>query len=262
MDKATPATLTEFKDAIASSIISIESTWSVEFRTYRSQVKKKIDTNNNYNNNLNDNTTNKEAAQNESERNNVLYSLLFPQKEKNVLIKNKIAIVTTTSLDVDSENSSTTGTSNNVRKLIDSSSSVWYPEPIDNIISNKLSNMWTQRQLIKGDTGESFITQDGLLIKCCNLSSSFGFKGLLIELKEIPKTTNPTSTTTTTSVNDNSNYTFCVKTILDILKTIGMKNYKISNDTLNEDMVPSTDYNTNENTELCNLAYQYVNVLD
>lgn len=249
MDKATPATLIEFKDAVSSSIISIESNWTLEFRTYRSQVKKKV-------NNSNNNSTNKEEEQNESERNNVLYSLAFPQRKKNVLIKNKIAIVTTTSLDVDNEN--TNPNTNSVRRLIDSSSSAWYPEPIDNIISNKLSNMWIQRQLIKGDAGESFITQDGLLIKCCNLFSSFGFKGLLIELKEAPSANNAHTAT----IANNSHFTICVKTILDILKTIGIKTYKMSNDTLNKDAMSPTGSNIDENTELCNLAYQYVNVLD
>lgn len=255
MDKATPATLTEFKDAVSSSIISIESNWALEFRTYRSQVKKKLNNNNN-NSNVNDSNTNIEEEQNESDRNNVLYSLSFPQKKKNVLIKNGIAIVTTTSFDVDNENTDS-GTSN-VRKLIDSSSSVWYPEQIDNIISNKLSNMWIQRQLIKGDAGESFITQDGLLIKCCNLFSSFGFKGLLIELKEAPLA----NTIHTTSIDDNSHFTFCVKAILDILKTIGIKTYKISKDTLNKDTMSPINSNRDENAELCDLAYQYVNVLD
>lgn len=233
IDKATPATLVEFKDAVSSSILSIEPSWSIEFRTYRSQIKKRIT------------ATNTE----EENRHKVLYSISFLQQQRSVLLKNGIGIVTTTKID------------DNSRKLIDSSSSVWYPDSMDTIISNKLSNMWVQRQLVKGDAGESFITRDGLLIKCCNLFSSFGFKGLIIELREQDKDDDENNNNTNNNSCHGENFNICVKSIIDLLESIGITNYKTSNEVLRRDET-TTSQPENENTHLCDLAYQYVTVLD
>lgn len=226
--------MVEFKDAVSSSILSIESSWSLEFRTYRSQIKKRVM------------STGNGIESEEENRHKVLYSIGFPQQQRSVLLKNGVGIVTTTKID---ENS---------RKLIDSSSSVWYPESMDTIISNKLSNMWVQRQLVKGDAGESFITRDGLLIKCCNLFSSFGFKGLIIELREQEQEEEEVATALKVD-----HFDVCVKSIIDILQTMGITNYKTSRDVLKRDeTVTTTTQTTNENTQLCDLAYQYVKVLD
>lgn len=191
----------------------------------------------------------KEKEVEEEDRSKVLYSISFPQQQRNVLLKNGIAMVTTTKIDSDDTDD------NSSQRLIDSSSSVWYPEPMDTIFNNKLSNMWLQRQLIKGDAGESFTTRDGLLIKCCNLFSSFGFKGLLIELRE--NGLNGASTV------NNDDFGIYVKSITDILETMGISNYKTSNAVLmKQDQFTTPTSRTNKNTELCDLAYQYVNVLD
>lgn len=193
------------------------------------------------------NDGNNGSESDEENRHKVLYSISFPQQQRSVLLKNGMGIVTTTKIDGHS------------RKLIDSGSSVWYPDSMDTIISNKLSNMWVQRQLVKGDAGESFVTRDGLLIKCCNLFSSFGFKGLIIELRE-HKQEGEEEDGTTLNVD---HFDVCVKSIIDILQSMGITKYKTSRDVLKRDeTVTTTTQATNENTQLCDLAFQYVNVLD
>ena len=39
MERATPATLTELKDALSNSILSVRDPWSIDFRTYRCSIK-------------------------------------------------------------------------------------------------------------------------------------------------------------------------------------------------------------------------------
>lgn len=181
-----------------------------------------------------------EKESGEEDKRRVLYSISFPQQQRSILLKNGIGIVTTMSTQA--------GEKQEIKNLIDSGSSVWYPESMDNIIGNKLSNMWVQRQLITGDAGESFTTRDGLIIKCCNLFSSFGFKGLIIELKqqEQPDGKKP----------HDDEFDVCVDSIVDVLKTTGITQYKISR------AAQEQATKKNDNSELYELAYQYVNALE
>lgn len=124
------------------------------------------------------------------------------------------------------------------RNLQGNVSSTNSPEPFDQILSSKLSNIWNQRQVIKGEAGETFETTD-TLVRAVNLFSYTGFKGLLIEL---------------TSPEDCSAEDFdkSVQRMQTMLDGIGAKDIRLSQDNLN----PSNcDY-------ISDLAYQYTRVLE
>lgn len=178
--------------------------WYVEFKTYRCLIK-----------NL------------PIEMSRVMYSVLFSHHEKRtVLLQNNHAIITTSNYnDIPSDliyNGCSSGTS----------------EPIDNVLSTKLSNIWSQRQGIRGDAGETLKTTD-LLIRSVNLFSSTGFKGLLIELESIDDVSPEEFETST-------------QRIRNILNEIDSKDIKYSNDILN----PS------KRNDISDLAYQYASVLE
>ena len=112
------------------------------------------------------------------------------------------------------------------------------PEPIDVILSTKLSNIWSQRQSIKGEAGETFETTD-LIVRAVNLFSSAGFKGLLIEL-------------TSNEGASQEEFEQKLENIRSILEGLSMKETRISYEQLDS---PKTEY-------LCDLAYQYVRLLN
>lgn len=204
MEKATPGTLTEFKDILSNTLLSFLEPWSVEFRTYRCLIK-----------NL------------PPETSRLMYSITFQHFDKTtVLIKNKYSMVTTCS------------PSEIPKDLLGNVSSTNNPEHIDQILSSKLSNIWNQRQVIKGEAGETFETTD-TLVRAVNLFSYTGFKGLLIELIS--------SEDATAEDFDNS-----VQRMRVMLEEIGVKDVKISQENLN----PSN------NDYISDLAYQYTRVLE
>ncbi|QID88025.1 mediator of RNA polymerase II transcription subunit [Saccharomyces pastorianus] len=122
--------------------------------------------------------------------------------------------------------------------LVFNGSSTGVPESIDSILSSKLSNIWLQRQLIKGDAGETLL-MDGLTVRLVNLFSSTGFKGLLIELQA-------------GTSNEAANFEAKIADIEAHLSEIQVKDYKTSSDSLTPD---SDNY-------ICDLAYQYVRALE
>lgn len=203
-ERASPGTLTEFKDALSDTLLSFLEPWSVDFRTYRCLVK-----------NL------------PPDASKLMCSITFSHDEKRtVLIKNKLSLITAS-------------TPNDIPKaLLSNGCCTGAIESIDTILSTKLSNMWTQRQSIKGEAGETFETTD-LLVRAINLFSYTGFKGLLIEL---------------TSSRDISKDDFEAKvgSIRSLLQGIGMKDTKFSDERLD----PS------ESNYISDLAYQYVRVLE
>ena len=92
-----------------------------------------------------------------------------------------------------------------------------------------------QRQLIKGDAGETLIL-DGLTVRLVNLFSSTGFKGLLIELQ----------------ADEEGEFKAKVAGIEACLTGIHAKDYKTSSDSLSPEA----------QNEICDLAYQYVCALE
>ncbi|EDO17687.1 hypothetical protein Kpol_1004p64 [Vanderwaltozyma polyspora DSM 70294] len=204
LERATPGTLTEFKDALSNMLSSILDPWSVEFKTYRCSIK-----------NLPEGSS------------KVMHSVSFSHHDKrSILIQNKNAIITTSN-SKDIPNS-----------LIFNGCSTGTAEPIDSILSTKLSNIWSQRQGIRGDAGETLKTAE-LLVRAVNLFSSTGFKGLLIELE---------------SIEDISEDEFMksLQNIRSILNDINSKDFKVSTDQLYPD----------KQNYLGDLAYQYVRVLE
>lgn len=204
IERASPATLTDFKDALSDSLLAFLEPWSVDFRTYRCLIK-----------NLPEGTS------------KLMCSITFSHHEKRtVLIKDKTALVTTSARhDVPKD-------------LVANVCCAGTPESIDNILASRLSNIWTQRQSIKGEAGETFETT-GMLVRAANLFSYTGFKGLLIEL---------TSNENATSEQFRAN----VERIRNLLQGIGMKDAKISGELLD----PS------KSNYISDLAYQYVRVLE
>ncbi|GAV56154.1 hypothetical protein ZYGR_0BA00600 [Zygosaccharomyces rouxii] len=204
VEKATPGTLTEFKDILSNTLLSLLEPWSVEFRTYRCLIK-----------NL------------PPEASRLMYSITFQHHDrKTILIKNKLSMITTSS------------PSEVPKDLIGNVSSTNSPEPFDQILSSKLSNIWNQRQVIKGEAGETFETTD-TLVRAVNLFSYTGFKGLLIEL------TSPEGATA-------EEFDKSVQRMRTMLEGIGAKDVKLSQENLN----PSNcDY-------ISDLAYQYTRVLE
>lgn len=203
-EKASPATLTDFKDVLSDTLLNFLEGWSVEFRTYRCQIK-----------NL------------PSDASKLMCSITFSHHEKRtVLIKNKLAIITaSTSIDVP-------------KALVTNGCCAGTPESIDSILSTRLSNIWTHRQSIKGEAGETFQTT-GLLVRAVNLFTYTGFKGLLIEI---------TSTENSTT----EEFAEKVESIRKMLRGIGVMDVKVSDEFLD----PS------ESNYICDLAYQYVRVLE
>ena len=133
-----------------------------------------------------------------------------------------------------------------IQDLIENDCSTGFPESLDTLLGNKLTNMWEQRQMLRGDAGETFRTMT-CIIRCINLFSSTGFKGLIIEIESIG---NETGEIFNNKIND----------IKDLLKEISITEYQLSQDTLTE----QTEMNSIESDtdNLCNLAYQYVRVLE
>ncbi|CCF60108.1 hypothetical protein KAFR_0J00400 [Kazachstania africana CBS 2517] len=200
IERATLATLSEFKDVLANILLSIGESWSVEVRPYRARI----------------------STTESSDFGKLMYSITFPSHDqKTVIIKDqKFALVTTSNV------------KNVSNDLLENNCTSGFIDSMDSILTNKLSNIWDQRQLIRGESGETFITKLKSTIKAINLFSSTGFKGLLIEID-------------TTHADE-------VQEVKDILKNIGIKDYQICQDSMDE---------TNPNY-ICDLAYQYVKVLE
>lgn len=223
IERATPATLTNFKDALANDLLSTEGTCSLEFRTYRTQIK-------NYS---------------EDSQSKLLYTMNFSHHDENtIMIKNKLGFLLSSDISIGSKITD----DNRVQNLVENDCSTGYPESLDILLGNKLTNMWEQRQILRGDAGETFKTMN-CLIRCINLFSSTGFKGLVIEVEDT--TTNCTNETFTSRINE----------IKELLNEIAIKEYQISQDTLNGDDV-GNNVNPSQTDYLCNLAYQYVRVLE
>lgn len=194
----------EFKDALSSTLLSVLDSWNVDFKTYRYQVKN--------------------IPPGESK---LMCSITFSHHDKKtVLIKNNVCMVTTATLNDKSSSLLSNGCCGDT------------PEPIDAILSTKLSNIWSQRQSIKGEAGETFQTTD-LIVRAINLFSSTGFKGLLIEI---------------TSNEDATEEEFAEKlvSLQSLLKDIEVKDMRISDERL---YFSGNDY-------ICDLAHQYVRVLN
>ncbi|AJU27137.1 Srb2p [Saccharomyces cerevisiae YJM270] len=201
VERATPATLTELKDALSNSILSVRDPWSIDFRTYRCSIK-----------NL------------PADVSKLMYSITFHHHgRQTVLIKDNSAMVTTAAA------------ADIPPALVFNGSSTGVPESMDTILSSKLSNIWMQRQLIKGDAGETLIL-DGLTVRLVNLFSSTGFKGLLIELQ----------------ADEAGEFETKIAGIEGHLAEIRAKDYKTSSDSLGPDT----------SNEICDLAYQYVRALE
>lgn len=213
MERAAPSTLIDFRDSLANVLLSLEDTWSVEFRTYRTQIVNYSDQNS-----------------------KLMYSINFSHHGNNtVMVKNGMGILTSSDVN-----------NSKVQNLIENDCSTGFPDTFDALITNKLTNMWEQRQILKGDAGETFKTMT-CIIRCVNLFSSTGFKGLVIEIEDTA-----TQPSKTQQEFDNK-----IDTVKELLNGISIKEFQISQDTLDThlDDTAGLDY-------LCNLAYQYVRVLE
>lgn len=156
----------------------------------------------------------------------LMHSITFTHRDnRTVTIKNKSAIITTSGSNVP-EQLTSNGCSTNA------------PEPFDNLLQTKLSNLWTQRQSIKGEFGSTYRTTE-LVVRATNVFSYGGFKGLLLELE---------------CVDDVSLEEFeqRVDHIRAFLKEISIVDMKISM----QRMAPTKP------NFLCDLAYQYVKALE
>lgn len=195
IERATPGTLTEFKDLLAKQLLEVKETWSLDYRTYRSQVRDSED------------------------RNTLLYSLTFSHHDRRtVLMRGGSGLV----LGGTTDNNNTT-----VPPQLQTCST-GYSEPVDQLLNSKLSNMWTQRQVVRGDAGESLLVTGDVMVRIVNLFSSTGFKGLLIEV-------------------DGGS----VDTVLGLLKEMNVVDYKVAQ----ED-------NTSDNDATYKLAELYIKVLE
>lgn len=143
-----------------------------------------------------------------------------------MIIKNKSAVVTSSPA------------ADPPQQLTFNSCSTGAPESFDTILTTKLSNLWTQRQSIKGDFGSTFLTTD-LIIRATNVFSYGGFKGLLIELE----------------CNDGasiSDFEKRIERVRSHLYGISLREIKICRDVMD----------TTKPNFLCDLAYQYIKVLE
>lgn len=154
-----------------------------------------------------------------------MYSLHLSHHKKTLLVKNNNVIITTIN-------------QNDIPfDLIFNGCNSGTPSSIDNFLSNKLSNMWSSRQNIKGEGGESILTMN-LVIRMVNLFTNTGFKGMLLEIE---------------AVDDNleeEKFNECLEKINSILIDINIKDAKIG-------MNSGTESNP-----LCVLGNQYVEALE
>lgn len=184
----------------------MQEPWSIDFRTYRCSIK-----------NL------------PAHISKLMYSITFHHHARQtVLIKDKSAMVTTAAA------------ADIPPALVFNGSSTGVPESIDSILSSKLSNIWLQRQLIKGDAGETLL-MDGLTVRLVNLFSSTGFKGLLIELQA-------------GAPHEAAVFEAKIADIEAHLSEIHVKDFKTSSDSL----TPGSE----SDNYICDLAYQYVRALE
>ena len=147
IEKTTPSSITAFHDILSNDLLSVQEKWSFEFKTFRTTVKN--------------------VPTNDSK---LMHSITFTHRDnRTVTIKNKSAIITTSGSNVP-EQLTSNGCSTNA------------PEPFDNLLQTKLSNLWTQRQSIKGEFGSTYRTTE-LVVRATNVFSYGGFKGLLLELE-------------------------------------------------------------------------------
>lgn len=149
IERATPGTLTELKDLLAKQLLEVKEPWSLDYRTYRSQVRDSQD------------------------RDNLLYSLtLSHHSRRTVLMRGGSGFV----LGGTTDSSATT-----VPQQLQTCST-GFSESVDQLLNSKLSNMWTQRQVVRGDAGDSLLITGDVTVRIVNLFSSTGFKGLLVEV--------------------------------------------------------------------------------
>lgn len=145
VEKCTPSTITQLQDVLSTDLISMGDKWSFELKTFRTSAK-----------NTDPNDT------------KVMHTVQLSHKNnETVTIKNQSAIITPTYV---------------TKALYDNGCVFGTPEPFDYMLSNKLSNIWTQRQSIKGEFGVSYQTAD-LSIRVNNAFSYSGFQGLILELE-------------------------------------------------------------------------------
>ncbi|SCV05569.1 LANO_0H10374g1_1 [Lachancea nothofagi CBS 11611] len=204
VEKSAPATITELHDILSNDLISVKEKWSFEFKTFRLTVKN---------------------LPPESPR--LMHSITFSHRDnKSVIVKNKSAIVT----------SAMPGSIPAALTLNGCSSASC--ESFDHLLTSKLSNLWTQRQTIKGDFGSTYQTSE-LTIRATNVFSYGGFKGLLIELEceeQIP----------------DSEFDQRINRIRNYLRDMSIEDYKICSDIMDPQ----------RRNFLCDLAQQYVKVLE
>ena len=217
VERATPATLTDFKDSLANVLLSVEDGWSMEFRTYRTQIK---------------NYPGDSGAK-------LMYSLNFSfERELSVMVKGQTALLLSSDAAAGALSADP-----RVQRLVDSDCSTGFPESFDNLLSSKLSNMWEQRQVLRGDAGESFRTM-GYLVRCINVFSSTGFKGLAIQVEQ-------------DAGDDEAQLQDRIDEVKELLRGISITEFKVSSDRLTSS---ATKHSPND--YLCDLAHQYVRVME
>ncbi|CUS23714.1 LAQU0S11e02608g1_1 [Lachancea quebecensis] len=203
-EKATPASITEFHDILSNDLVSIKEKWSFEFKTYRLTVKN--------------------LPQGSSK---LMHVITFTNRDnQSVIIKNNSAIITSSATEAVQSSLTLNGCSTGTL------------DTFDNLLVSKLSNLWTQRQNIKGDFGSTFKTTE-LTVRATNVFSYGGFKGLLIELE------------CEDGVSD-KDFDQRVMKIRHLLDEMSIGEYRVCSSSMDP-----KNYNF-----ICDLAFQYVKVLE
>lgn len=154
-----------------------------------------------------------------------MHTLTMSHKNnQTVTIKNQSAILTPTHVP---------------KALYDNEFIFGIPESFDYILLNKLSNIWTQRQSIKGELGVSYQTSD-LVIRVNNAFSYSGFQGLLLELESHENQT-PEA------------FEKSVIRVRALLNEMGLNDVKVSLDKFY--------HSDGSDNDLFDLTYQYLKVL-
>lgn len=191
------------QDILSTDLISTGDKWSFELKTFRTSAK---------------NTSAQDTR--------VMHTLQLSHKSnETITIKNQSAIITPTHVHKD---------------LYDNGCVFGTPEPFDYMLSNKLSNIWTQRQSIKGEFGVTYHTAD-LVIRTNNAFSYSGFQGLILEIES-------------KSLNSFESFQKSFEKVQGMLREMGLKDVKVSLDKFQK-------LDTTENFNLFDLAFQYLKVL-
>lgn len=199
---ATPASLTEFKDALSNSLVQVLEPWSVECKTYRPAGRMRASAGNN-------GATNENLPANDTST-TPLHCITFAHHGKRtVMVRNGVAMATSAqTADIAQPCAPVTGPS---------------LDPLDVVLAEKLANLWHQRQVLRGDVGDAFELEH-VIVRAVNLFSPSGFKGLLIELQS----------------RGQSNWSSELPPIENALKDIGIQGFKSCVETIGTS--PSASY--------------------